>query len=514
MRLRSRVLFSGLAVVATLSAAPAGAAPAPREGTDTILVKFAPSASPASRRAAAAEVGAVRTGVIRGIGVEVLRVPARGSQRALDRLAERPFVRFAETDGVLAEDELVPNDPQYPNQWGLRTIGAPLAWDTSTGTSEVTIAVLDSGVDASHPDLAGAVLPGWDFVNNDADPADDRGHGTKVAGVAAARSDNGAGVAGVCWSCAVLPVKVLDASGYASWSNVASGITFATDRGADVINLSISGTTGSATLLDAIRYATSRNVVVVASAGNVGDSAVRYPAGYPEVVSVAGSDPSDLRYSWSTYGSWVDVAAPGCEPTTVVGGGYGSFCGTSAATPMVAGAAGLLAGRPGATRTSVESALRSTAVAVGYVEHGRIDAGGAMATTSTAPQPTPDPTPTADPTPTPTPTPTLTPTPVTQDPTPEPVRTVTTTFTGSLTGSRPSRSHLLTVGAGEVSGALTFAKVKSLRLEITDAAGALVAAAEGPSVVRVVKDLPAGTYRFTVSGTKASYTLDVTAVAG
>lgn len=247
----------------------------------------------------------------------------------------------------------------------------------------------------------------------------------------------------------------------ATWANLSSGIVWATDHGARVVNISIIGSSGGTTLYEAVRHAHARGVVVVASAGNNGDTALGYPAAYDEVVSVAGSDSADRRATWSTYGSWVDVAAPGCNQATTRSGGYGSFCGTSSAAPVVAGVAALLAShRPDASNAAIASALASTAVPVGaWVRWGRIDAAAALAALgSGSPPPT-------EPAPAPAPT------------------TVTDTFSGSLTAKAPSRSFAVTSGAGALAADLSFTKAPSLTLTLRDASGAVVASSSGASVL-------------------------------
>src|SRR5262249_25963995 len=150
------------------------------------------------------------------------------------------------------------------SEWHLEQIQAPQAWNLTLGRANIVVAVLDSGVDATHPDLATQLLPGYDFVFNDADPADDFGHGTAVCGTVVAAGNNGAGVAGVAFGCRVLPVKVMDATGFAFYSTIAQGIFYAVDAGARVINISIAGSSPSSTLQDAINFAWDHNVVVVA----------------------------------------------------------------------------------------------------------------------------------------------------------------------------------------------------------------------------------------------------------
>src|SRR5206468_13102282 len=177
----------------------------------------------------------------------------------------------------------------------------------------------------------------WDFIGNDADPPDDHGHGTAVAGVIAARANNHVGGAGSCWRCLVMPIKVLDSKGSGDDTVIAAGIVWATDHGARVINLSLGGPGTSVELTNALAYATGKGVMVVAAAGNSGTTTQFFPAADPRAISVAATTVTDRRYSWSNFGPWVRVAAPGCNVAPILAGGYGNFCGTSSATPVVAG---------------------------------------------------------------------------------------------------------------------------------------------------------------------------------
>jgi subtilisin family serine protease len=244
----------------------------------------------------------------------------------------------------------------------------------------VVVAVIDTGVDASQPDLAGVVLPGVNLVNGDASSTDDNGHGTSVAGVIAALADNGIGGSGVCGSCSILPIKAMGANGNGDLATVAAGIVRATDMGARVIDLSLGGPTGMDALKQAVDYASSKGALVVAAAGNSGHGAPFYPAGYPNVLSVGATDKLDHLYSWSEHGQWVRVTAPGCNVAPQLHGGYGNFCGTSSATPLAAGLAGLmLAQSPHATSAQLIAAMQKTArhVKTG-VRFGRINATAAL----------------------------------------------------------------------------------------------------------------------------------------
>lgn len=207
------------------------------------------------------------------------------------------------------------------------SVERPAATGSAPGT---VVAVLDTGLAATQPGLARAALPGVDLVDGDADPDDGNGHGTAVA----------ARIGAACPSCRILPVRVLSSSGSAPWSRIAAGVVWAVDHGARVINISIAGPDGSAALRDSIAYASARDVLVVASAGNRGDTAAQYPAAYDDVVGVAATADGKLA-DWSSRGSWVDVAAPGCSTLPMLAGTSAWACGTSFAAPLAAGAAAL-----------------------------------------------------------------------------------------------------------------------------------------------------------------------------
>ncbi len=431
------------------------------------------------------------------MSVRRIEVPEASAAAMIRAISTDPAVSFVEKD-ARATISLEPNDPLYPNgyQPGFVWIGAPAAWDTSTGASGPVIAVVDTGVDAAHPDLGGRVLAGYDFVNNDNDPSDDNGHGTHVAGIAAATGNNGIGVAGVCWGCSILPVKVLDSSGQGWYSTVAAGITWAADHGASIINLSLGGTSNSDTLAQAVAYAQSKGIAIVAAAGNAGTTQPFYPASLPGVIAVAAewNDHFDgtgnaLLYDWSDYGAdWVSVAAPGCTESTWPGNSYASECGTSMATPFVSGSIGLLmAADPAASPSEAATALLGTAgpelrdvtadgdihldVALSALLSGDVPPPVPMPTPTpsptatptssptTSPSPKPSPTPTFSPTPSPTPVPTPTPTP-SPTPTPTPLPAPSPTPTPGPSGPPPV-TRLAGASRYETSAAISAASFGS-----------------------------------------------------
>ena len=395
-----------------------------------ILVKFEGRASHAQRLQAHALQGGAVLGEISQLGVQVVRVPTEKMAEALASYRANANVVYAEPD-YLAYGTFTPDDEYYTTlQYGPQKIQANLAWDITTGNPNVIVAVVDSGADFSHPDLQGKLLAGWDYVNGDADPSDDYGHGTHVAGIVGAGTNNTAGIAGIGFNTRLLVVKVLDQYNSGSYSNIALGITYAADQGARIINLSLGGYADSTTLRDAVEYAWNRGALLVAAAGNGATSNPFYPAAYVHVMGVSGTNASDGRLSISNYGDYVSVSAPGDSiySTNWVSGssGYGYRSGTSQAAPHVSGVAALLLAQDGSrTNTQLWSIIESTADDIGpagrdpYFGYGRVNAYKALSNGQPAPTPTPVP-PTPTPTPVP-PTPTPTPTPVPPTPTPTPV---------------------------------------------------------------------------------------------
>ena len=367
------------AIASSYVAAQASATNSSSGTTSQVLVKFQPAASANERAAAVSAVGATEVGTVLDLGVHVLRVPSGAVDNVIAALSHRADVEYAEADAT-TQATATPNDPRWSDQWGPNIINTPTVWNSTTGSSNTVVAMLDTGVEFTHPDLQGRFVAGYDFVNNDNNPADDNGHGTMVAGVIGASTNNSTGVAGMCWSCALMPVKVLGSNGSGDYSALANGITWATDHGADIISMSLVGSSDSSTLHSAVQYAHNHGVVLVSAAGNFGTTTPYYPAAYSEVLGVAGTQFNDTLYNWSDYGSWVKVAAPGCNEATGINASYSTFCGTSSATPVVAGVAALLrSANPSASNAQIEAALESSAVKIGTsVACGRVDAAAAL----------------------------------------------------------------------------------------------------------------------------------------
>jgi thermitase len=287
--------------------------------------------------------------------------------------------------------QLVPNDPYWSVQWGPRKIEADWAWNTTVGDHSVLVAVIDTGIYYTHPDLAANYVPlGYDWVNNDIDPMDDNGHGTHCAGIIAAVINNSEGIAGLA-QVQVMAEKVLDSSGqgYLDW--IANGIINATDSGAKIISMSLGAYDYSQLLHDAVKYAYDRGVLVIAAAGNDNTNTKLYPAGYDEVIAVAATDQNDNEAWFSNWGDWIELSAPGVDIYSTVPWGYDYMSGTSMACPHVAGEAALVWSLyPNKTRDWVREWLRSTADDLGdpgfdvYYGYGRVNARKAAEQTAPA----------------------------------------------------------------------------------------------------------------------------------
>ncbi len=379
-----------------------------------ILVKFI-AATASTPVDAARAVGATRVRTLYGTDVELWRVPVGEELTTIARLNARRDVAYAEVNGITTVFG-APDDTYYGYQWAHSKIGSPAAWDVSTGSSAFTIAIIDTGIDETHPDLASKIVAGYDFVDNDSNPHDTNGHGTHVAGIAAALTNNARGVAGMDWYARIMPIRVLGYTGSGYTSDITAGILWAANHGADVINLSLGGKTYSQAMQDAINAAHAARVLVVAAMGNcryassscgTTPNPTSYPAAMTNVFAVAATASDDLYANYSQFGSHCDIAAPGGEMsyygdpggilstmpsysvylTTVEGFGqnYDRLQGTSMAAPLVSGLAALVwSENPAMSPDQVQAIIEDTAVERGTPGwdvdhgHGRINAAAAM----------------------------------------------------------------------------------------------------------------------------------------
>lgn len=296
------------------------------------------------------------------LGVTVMTVPEDAADAIAAELQQSGLFSYVERD-YFAHSAGAPNDPSFKTQWHLAAIRAADAWNISTGTPGAPITIIDSGVDASHPDLAGRITIGWSFLSNSADTSDVLGHGTAVAGTAAAATNNGIGVADVSWNNPIMPLVVLDHNDFAAYSDIARAIVYAADRRVRIINVSVSGAQPSATLQNAVDYAWNKGAIVFAAAGNGGNTSLSYPAACNHTVAVAATDSTEARVSFSNYGPWIALSAPGKDIlTTTRGGGYAQWYGTSFASPIVAGVAALvLSVQPSMPNAALISLLEQSA---------------------------------------------------------------------------------------------------------------------------------------------------------
>ncbi len=316
---------------------------------------------------------------LRNLPVHVVEVPAQAEQAMVRMLSRHPHIAFAELDELIAPTE-TPNDPYFGSQWHLPKMAAPSAWATGDGTG-ITVAVLDTGVNGNHEDLFDRVLPGRNVVSNNSDTTDNHGHGTKVSGVIAARTNNGIGVASVAPGAKILPIKISNASdGVAYYSDMIEAIVWAADNGARVANLSY-GAAGSSGVADAADYMMSKGGVVVLAAGNYNKD--RGYGNHASLFVASATGSSDARASYSDYGAYVDIAAPGSGiyTTTNSSTNYGAVSGTSFASPNTAAVAALvMSANPGLIPTDVLAVIINSAVDLGdaswdpFYGYGRVDA--------------------------------------------------------------------------------------------------------------------------------------------
>jgi len=346
---------------------------------DELLVKFKPRVPPAAQAAIHSQAAAQVVREVRGLDVKVVKVPPQALAQVLQAYQRNPNIEFAERNGIAYAD-WTPNDPSFPSQqWSLNNTGqnsgkvdadvdAPQAWDVynttmgaATPPPAATVSIVDTGIDPTHQDLTAKIVDARNWYDG-GPTADVYGHGTHVAGITAAITNNAVGIAGTCPGCNLLNAKVCDDSGNCPYDRVANGVLWSvgcewreqdpatgglgkclSPIRAQVINMSISGTGGSTTLQLAIDRAAELGAVMACAAGNNGTSQTTYPAGYTNCIAVAATTNQDQRASYSSYGSWVDVAAPGSNIySTLIGSKYGTMSGTSMASPHVAGEAGMV----------------------------------------------------------------------------------------------------------------------------------------------------------------------------
>ncbi len=445
------------AIPLDLGPQPRPAAPGTDYAAGELLVRFRDAVSEDDRLAALKERGLAVLGRLLLHGILRVAVPDGEEVEWAEALSKDGRVLYAEPnyyrqlirpllgpDSVpLAEAQsgaisVTPNDTYFgSHQWNMRKINGPQAWDVNRGSSSVVVAVIDTGVDLGHPDFACAnkLASGYDFYNNDSNPQDDEGHGSHVAGVVGACTNNGTGVAGTNWNVKIMPVKVCSSQGACPTAAVVNGMAWAVNNGARVLNLSLGGTTPTQTERDAVNNAYNNGVLVVASSGNEyqDGNPIMYPASYEHVLAVAATGDLDEHARYSSAGSYVDVAAPGGNPSSSSdsnnnhwimstywrgsGYSYAQVAGTSQAAPHVAGLAALIRGmNPALTPDQVQAIIQNTAVDIGtagrddFFGYGRINMQAALAAVGPTPTPTVTETP-GGPTRTRTPTITRTPTP-------------------------------------------------------------------------------------------------------
>lgn len=421
-RVLAASLILALALVPTVAGqttdAPLGRSPdwAAPHVSGQLIVKLSEGAT-ANTNAQLARAGARVVRTLPQLGLSVVEVsPDVALATMAATLRATAGAAWAEPNYTFTLD-LTPNDPAYPTQEPyLKRIEMAAGWEYTTGRPEIVIAILDTGVDMAHPDLASAIwvnpgeisgdgvdndangfiddINGWDFADNDNLPDDDHGHGTHVAGIAGARVNNGIGIAGVAGAVTLMPVDVFR-GGIGTYEDLIRAIIYATDNGAHVINLSLGASSYSLGEQMAVDYAWARGVVVVAAAGNTGTERYHYPAAHEHVIAVAATTRDDVLANFSTRGDFVDVAAPGVSIySTYRDGAYAFMSGTSMATPHVAGLAGLILARnPALTPDAVRALIEGNADDLGAYGwddafgHGRINARRTLAATLPSEEP-------------------------------------------------------------------------------------------------------------------------------
>jgi serine protease len=386
--------FAGAGATSSVVTATPGRKPGPKKAE--ILVGVSPMAS--DMKGAVEQHVPGNAKVVhenQSLGYVAVKFPKQANEKAkdnfIDAITKKDHIRYAERNETL-KAEFMPSDADYDTQYAPQQINAPSAWDTTLGSESVSIAVVDTGTQYSHPDLSGGYdsYKGKDFADDDSDPApdvpSDEYHGTHVSGIAGARTDNRDGVAGIS-NCTLLSGRALDESGGGSLSDIADAIQWAADQGADVLNMSLGGGGYRQTMKDAVSYAYDNGVFIVAATGNDSASSVSYPAAYDECLAVGAVDSNEQLASFSNTGDKVELVAPGVDvlsTTTDARGNYETLSGTSMATPVVAGAAGVTLSQWDLSNTELRAHLKDTAKDLGLASSeqgaGQVDLAAAVNT--------------------------------------------------------------------------------------------------------------------------------------
>ena len=370
----------GVVVQGTTSTKPLAATGGPEYRDSDILASFQDNTSQDEIDRLVGSQGYHVKRVIEGTGNYVIGISGNQDPvRAAEDFRNNPLVKHAEPNWVGRVTEVsdvgvsrIPNDPNLSRQWAIEAMGLPYAWDRTTGSSGVTVAVIDTGVQVSHPDLAGNISSGYDFYNDTTQVTDHNGHGTHVAGIIGAVTNNGLGISGINWDVSIMALKAADDSGagYLSLSEIIEALRYAADNGADVVNMSfqIGGASSGEDFFmeEAIEYAYNKGVTMVAAAGNEGQGWLAYPARHSKVIAVSAIGPDLNRASWSNYGNNIDVAAPGDSiVSTWPMNTFASASGTSMAAPQVAGVAALLIAQGVRGPENIRRILHDTAMDLG-----------------------------------------------------------------------------------------------------------------------------------------------------
>lgn len=487
VRFRPAVLTACVVALFAATSPPLTAAPPPFVD---VLISFKNAPGPDEHAVVRQQGGAI-TETYWLVPAVAARVPAA----AVAAIGRNPLVDVIEPDA-----EVLAHDLELDNAWGVARIGAGLVHDAGQSGAGIKVAVLDTGIDYTHPDLDANVVGGWDFVNNDADPMDDHSHGTHIAGTIGAE-DNGAGVVGVAPGVQLYALKVLGANGSGSWSHIISALQWCVNNGMHVTNNSYgSATDPGSTVRQAYANAYAAGVLIVASAGNSGTSdgntdTVGYPARYDSVIAVGATTSSDTRPSWSSTGPTVELAAPGSSIySTLPGGRYGGKSGTSMACPHVVGAAALVMATGVTDIVDVRQVLAVTSQDLGasgwdtWYGFGLVDAAAAFSLARTAPAPAPAPEPDPEPTP------------------PAPSAVFVHSIQYSTSGGRQSDKHLSVAAtlrndlSGAVAGATVTVSITRDQKVVLRSSGTTDSAGK---VSFSLTNAPSGTYQTLVQSVSA-----------